>query len=68
MTSNRWCIREHVEHETLKERKINLFKIIDTSISSYFGDTNRLPPKYKSSFCQLKQGIQDFHMKIIKYV
>ena len=28
--SNRWCKRENVEPDTLKEWKINIFKIIDT--------------------------------------
>ena len=28
--SNRWCKREHIEPDALKEKKINIFKIIDT--------------------------------------
>ena len=31
--SNRWCKRENVEPDALKEWKINIFKIIDTRIS-----------------------------------
>ena len=38
--SNRWCKRENVEPDALKEWKINNFKIIDTSISFYFCNTN----------------------------
>ena len=30
--SNRWCKRENVEPDALKEWKINIFKIIDTCI------------------------------------
>ena len=30
--SNRWCKRENVEPDALKEWKINIFKIIDTLI------------------------------------
>ena len=29
---NRWCKRENVEPDALKEWKINIFKIIDTHI------------------------------------
>ena len=38
--SNRWCKRENVEPEALKEWKIHIFKIIDTRISYY----SLLPP------------------------
>ena len=38
--SNRWCKRRNVEHDTLKEWKINIFKIIDTRISFYSRNTN----------------------------
>ena len=30
--SNRWCKWENVDHDALKEWKINIFKIIDTRI------------------------------------
>ena len=33
--SNRWCKRENVEPDALKEEKINIFKIIDTHISFF---------------------------------
>ena len=42
-----------------------MFKIIDTHISFYSRNTHLLPPKPKSSFRQLKRGIQDFHMNCI---
>ena len=32
---NRWCKRENIEPDALKEWKINIFKIIDTRISFY---------------------------------
>ena len=60
--SNRWCKRVSVEPDALKDWKINTFKIIDTRISFYSCNTHLLPPKPKSSFRLLKQGIQDFHM------
>ena len=52
--SNRWCKRENVEPDALKEWKINIFKIIDTRISFYCRNTHLLPPKPKSSFRHLK--------------
>ena len=42
--SNRWCKRENVEHDALKERKIHIFKIIDTCISFYSRNRHLLPP------------------------
>ena len=30
---NRWCKREHVEGDALKEWKLNIFKIIEQGIS-----------------------------------
>ena len=63
--SNRWCKWEHVEPDALKEWKINIFIIIDTRISFYSRNTHILPPKPKSSFRHLKQGIQDFHMNYV---
>ena len=43
--SNRWCKRENVESNALKEWKINIFKIIDTRISFYSSNTHLLPHK-----------------------
>ena len=63
--SNRWCKRENVEPDALKEWKINIFKIIDTCISFYSLKTHILPPKPKSSFHHLKRGIKDFHMNYV---
>ena len=63
--SNRWCKRENVEPDALKEWKINIFKIIDTRISFYSRNTHLLPPKPKSSFHHLKRGIQDFHINYV---
>ena len=63
--SNRWCKGENIEPDALKEWKINIFRIIDTRISFYSRNTHLLPPKPKSSFRQLKRGIQDFHMNYV---
>ena len=63
--SNRWCNRENVELDALKEWKINIFKVIDNRISFYSHNTHLLPPKPKSSFRHLKRGIQDFHMNYV---
>ena len=62
---NRWCERENVEPDALKEWKINIFKIIDTRISFYSRNTHLLPPKSKSSFRHLKRGTQDFYMNYV---
>ena len=43
--SNRWCKREHVEPDALKEWKIYIFKVIDTPISFYSRNTHLAPPK-----------------------
>ena len=60
--SNRWCKRENVKPDALKEWKINILKIIDTRFSFYSRNSHLLPLKPKSFFRHLKQGIQDFHM------
>ena len=63
--SNRWCKRENVEPDALKERKIYIFRIIDIRISFYSRNTHILPLKPKSSFRHLKRGIQAFHMNYV---
>ena len=63
--SNCWCKRENVEPDALKEWKINIFKIIDTSVSFYSRNTHFLLPKPKSSSHHLKRGIQEFHMNYV---
>ena len=62
---NRWCKREYVEPDALKEWKVSIFKIVDQRIKFYSQNTNLLPPKPKSTFRHLKQGIQDFHRKCV---
>ena len=52
--SNRWCKRENVEPDALKEWIINIFKIIDTRIYFYSRNTHILPPKPKFSYRNLK--------------
>ena len=42
-----------------------IFKIVDQRIKFYSQNTNLLPPKPKSTFRHLKQGIQDFHRKYV---
>ena len=41
--SNRWCKRDNVEPDALKERKINILKNSDTRISFYSCNTHILP-------------------------
>ena len=62
---NRWCKREHVESDALKEWKVNIFKEMDKRIKFYSQNTNLLPPKPKSTFRHLKLGIQQFHSKYV---
>ena len=38
---------------------------MDKRIKLYSHNTNLLPPKPKSSFSHLKQGIQEFHRKYV---
>ena len=63
--SNRWCKQENVEPDALKELKINIFKIFDTRTSFYSCNAHLLPPQPKSSFHNLKRGIQDFPLKYV---
>ena len=58
---NRWCKRESVECNALKEWKLSIYNIVDKRIKFYSHNTNLLPPKPKSSFRHLKQGVQEFH-------
>ena len=62
---NRWCKRESVECNALKEWKLSTFNIVDKRIKFYSNNTVLLPPKPKSSFRHLKQGIQEFHRKYV---
>ena len=61
----RWCKREYVEPNALKEWKVSIFKIMDQRINFYSQNTNLLPAKPNSTFRHLKQGIQDFHRKYV---
>ena len=47
------------------ERNLRIFKIVDKRIEFFIQNTNILPPKPKSSFRHLKQGIQEFHRKYV---
>ena len=49
----------------MKEWKLSIFNIVDKRIKFYSNNTYLLPPKPKSSFRHLKQGIQEFHRKYI---
>ena len=62
---NRWCKREGVECNALKEWKLSTFNIVDKRIKFYSNNTILLPPKPKSSFRHLKQGIHEFHRKYV---
>ena len=61
----RWCKREYVEPNALKEWKVSISRVVDQRIKFYSRITNLLPPKPKSTFRHLKQGIQDFHRKYV---
>ena len=50
----RWCKREHVECDALKDWKLNIFKIIDRRISLYSQNAYMLPRKPKISYRYLK--------------
>ena len=39
----RWCKREHVEGDALKDWKLNIFKVIDRRTSFHSHNTNMLP-------------------------
>ena len=62
---SRGCKREGVEDNALKEWIRSIFTIVDKRIQFYSQNTNLLPPKPKSSFRHLKQGIQEFHRKYV---
>ena len=64
-SGNRWCKRDSVECKAIKEWKLSSFNIMDKRIKFYSQNTNLLPPKPKSSFRHLKQGIQEFHRKYV---
>ena len=49
----------------MKEWKLSIFNIVDKLIKFYSLNTNRLPPKPKSSFRHLKQVLQEFHRKYV---
>ena len=50
---------------SLKAWKSSIFTIVEKRIKFYSQNTNILPPKPKSSFRHLKQGIQEFHRKYV---
>ena len=58
---NRWCKREHVECDALKDWKLNIFK----RISFYSQNTTMLPRKPKISYRYLKSSIEQFHRKYV---
>ena len=41
---NRWCKRESVECNSMKEWKLSIFNIVDKRIKFYSQNTNLLPP------------------------
>ena len=65
--SNRWCKRENVELDALKEWKTNIFKNIDTHILFYSCYKHLLPPKPKSSSRHHERDINDFHMNYVLF-
>ena len=65
---NRWCKREHIECDALKDWKLNIFQIIDRRISFYSKNTNMLTRKPKISYRYLKSGIEEFHGKYVQQI
>ena len=60
---NRWCKRESVECNALKEWKLSISHIVDKRIKFYSHNTTFLPPKPKSSFRASKYFIESvFYM------
>ena len=49
----------------MKEWKLSIFNFVDKRIKFYSQNTKLLPPKPKSSFSHLKQGIHEFHRKYV---
>ena len=49
----------------MKAWKLSIFNIADKRIKFYSQNTNLLPPKPKSSFRHLKQGIKELHRKYV---
>ena len=45
--------------------EVSIFKIVDQRNKFYLLNINLLPPKPKSTFRHLKQGILDFHKKCV---
>ena len=62
---NRWCKREHVGCDALKDWKLNIFKLIDQRFSLHSQNINMLPRKPKISYRYLKSGIEEFHTKYV---
>ena len=58
--SNRWCKRENVEPDALKEWKINDFKIIDARISFYSCNTIFYPLNLNILFFILNEVFRVF--------
>ena len=58
-------IRPRMQNQSFCKNKVSIFKIVDQRIKFYSQNTNLLPPKPKSTFRHLKQGIQDFHRKYV---
>ena len=54
-----------MECDTLKDRKSNIFKIIDPRMLLYSQNTSMLPRNPKMSYRYLKLGIQEFHRKYV---
>ena len=57
---NRWCKRQYVEPNALKEWKVSIFKIVDQRIKFHSQNTNLLPPKPKSTFRHLRRVSRTF--------
>ena len=61
---NRWCKREYVEPNALKEWKVSIFKIVDQRIKFYSQNTNLLSPNIKSEMRSLR-AMKTFIRKMV---
>ena len=59
------CRRTYGIYVYIRNRYKAAIMVVDQRIKFYSQNTNLLPPKPKSTFRHLKQGIQDFQRKYV---
>lgn len=58
-------VNECVEPHALKSWKVSISNTVDKRTKFNSQNTNLLPPKPKSTFRHLQQGIQEFHRNYV---